>query len=285
MNICINDRPADITLDTEKTLGDVLSGIEQWISSSGNRIRKISVDGQVLEDDALSGAFDMDIKDIKKLDILVSSYRELAGEALGLLLETCALYADAPFEDRPFIAKAWENSAAAYFLQTDISDIYALAGRAFSGEGLPVQELSIIAEERIREISGPALEIEGCEALVKNVAARMEELPLDVQTGKDQRAAETIQLFSRTCEKLFRIFFVFESEGLSLDTFVVDGLSGRTFMEEFNAALTEISAAYENRDTVLVGDLSEYELAPRLLKFFYALKNSSEIPAQSIPAL
>ena len=277
MNICINDQPADITLDTEKTLGDVLSGIEHWVSSLGNRIREISVDGEVLEDDALSGAFDRDIKGIKKLDIAVYGYRELAAEALDVLLETCEVYGNAAFEERPLIAKAWENSAAACFLQTDISDIFYLAGRAFSGEGLSVHDLSAIIEERLREIAAPGLELDGCEAQVKTIAGRMEELPLDIQTGKDQRAAETIQHFSRTGEKLFRIFFIFESEGLSLDTFLVDELPGRTFMEEFTAALTEISAAYENRDTVLVGDLSEYELAPRLLKFFFALKNFSRI--------
>jgi len=277
MNICINTRPADITLDTEKTLGDVLSGIEHWISSSGNRIREISVDGQILEDDALSVAFDRDVKDIKTLDIAVSVYRELAAEALDILRETCLFYSSAAFDERPLIAKAWEASPASYFLRTDISDIYNLASRTFSGEGLSISDLSVVIEERQREIANPGLEIAGCEALIKNIAGRMEELPLDIQTGKDQRAAETIQHFSRTAEKLFRIFFIFESEGLSLDAFHVDELPGRTFMEEFTAALTEISAAYENRDTVLVGDLSEYELAPRLLKFFFALKNFSEV--------
>jgi len=282
MTININDRPADITLDTEKTLGDVLSGIEYWISSSGNRIRQISVDGQVLEEEALSVAFDRDVQDIKKLDILVSAYRELAAEALGVLLAICGSYSSAAFDERPLLVQAWEDSAAAHFLRTDISDIYNLAGRAFVGEGLSVAELSLIIEERLREIDGPGEELAGCETLVKNIAGRMEELPLDIQTGKDQRAVETIQLFSRTGEKLFRIFFIFESEGLSLDTFLIDGLPARAFMEEFTAALTEISAAYENRDTVLVGDLSEYELAPRLLKFFFALKNFSEMPPQVV---
>ena len=277
MNICINDKPADITLDKEKTLGDVLSGIEMWISPSGNRIQGISVNGQVLGEDTLPNAFDRDIKDIKKLDISVSSYRELAEEALGALGEICTLYANVPFDERPQIAAAWENSAAVRFMRTDISDMYDLASRTFCGEGFSAQDLFILINERLREIAGPGMEVAGCEALVKNIVTRMEELPLDMQTGKDQRAAETIQLFSRIGEKLFRIFFILKSEGLSLDTFMIDGLVARNFMEEFKAALSELSAAYENRDTVLVGDLSEYELAPRLLKFFSALKNYSEL--------
>ena len=277
MNILINGKAANITLDTEKTLGDVLSGIEHWISSTGNRIREIIADGEILDADTLAASFDRDINEIEKLDIAVSAYRELAAEALGVLLLTCRNYADAAFEQRAQIAEDWKQSAAADFLQTDVSDLYDLAAAVFSGEGLAVQELPVIIEERFKEITSPGEEIAACEALVKTVAARMEELSLDMQTGKDQKAAETIQHFSRTAQKLFRIFFILESEGLASDVessgFVVDDLAVKDFMQEFNTALTEISEAYENKDTVLVGDLSEYELAPRLLKFFFALKD------------
>ena len=55
MNISINSKPVDITLDKEKTLGDVLSGLELWISPTGNRIQGISVNGKDLSADALAG--------------------------------------------------------------------------------------------------------------------------------------------------------------------------------------------------------------------------------------
>jgi hypothetical protein len=42
-------------------------------------------------------------------------------------------------------------------------------------------------------------------------------------------------------------------------------------MEEFGAALKELLAAYEVRDAVLVGDLAEYELAPRLRGLYAAI--------------
>jgi hypothetical protein len=158
-------------------------------------------------------------------------------------------------------------------MAVEIPDLHDLACRTLSGEGLAPGEFIAVIEERLREIYDPGQEITASEALVKSIAQRMEELPLDLQTGKDRKAAETIQLFSRMGEKLFRIFFIQKSEGLSLDTFIIDDQNARTFIEEFNAALGELSAAYENRDTVLAGDIAEYELAPRLLKFFIALKN------------
>jgi len=282
MNIFINGRPADITLDTEKNLGDVLSGIEQWISLSGNRIRAICVNGEDLGD-TLSEAFKKDVREINKLDIGVSSWRELAAEALLDLYDTCISYRDADFGERSGFAEAWEASAAARFLASDIRDLYALAGRTFLGEGLSAQDLAILTEERLGEFADPCGEINGAETLVKAIAGRMEELPLDIQTGKDARAAETIQHFSRIGEKLFRIFTIFKSEGLSSDSFVIEGVPARLFMEEFNAVLGELSAAYKNQDTILVGDLAEYELAPRLLNFFTALKSFSGSASPVVP--
>jgi hypothetical protein len=105
----------------------------------------------------------------------------------------------------------------------------------------------------------------------------MEDLPLDIQTGKDGRAAETMQLFSRMGEKLFRLLLILKTGGLSLDTFTIDGESAEDFMNDFSAALRELAGAYESSDSVLIGDLSEYELAPRLLKFYSALKENAAL--------
>ena len=288
MNIYINNAPAEITLDKEKTLGDVMSGIEQWISPTGNRIQKIcwklrcsnGANGKEIPEDALSEAFLTQIEDIEKLEIYISAWRELAVEALGILAETCALYGNAPYDERARIYKEWKENAGSRFLNSDIPDIFSLAENTLSGNGLSVTDFSIIVEERLRELTDPLQEITGSEALVNNISQRMEEFPLDMQTGKDQRAAETIRFFSQISGKLFRIFFMYKTEGLSVDTFVIDERPAKTFIEEFNSALRELSDAYENRDTVLAGDIAEYELAPRLLKFFTAMKNMTKSYSQ-----
>jgi len=280
MDISINAKKADITLDTEKTLGDVLSGLEQWIAPSGNRIKEINVNGKALGDEALTEAFGEDIRGIKKLEIIISSWRELAAEALSGLLAVCTLYGNAAFDERKAIISGWESSPASRFLKTDIPDIHKLADLTFSGEGLMARDLGIIIEERFMEAANPDQEITGSEPLIKKIASRMEELPLDIQTGKDQQAAETIQLFSQVGEKLFRILFIYKSEGLSMDSFSIGDIPAKTFLDEFNSVLTELSTAYDNKDTVLVGDLAEYELSPRLLKFYNALKDfsASKVP-------
>jgi len=273
MVIYINEKPADITLDTERTLGDVMSGIEQWISPSGNRIKKICLDDKDISTDALDESFLINVADIKKLDVFVSPWRELAAEALEDLYQTCVLFNKAAFDERKNIAAEWEKSSAARFLLSDIPDLSYLSGLALSGEGLSASDFNMLIEERLRELASPREEIANSTAKVELIAKRLEELPLDMQTGKDQKAAETVQLFSGISEKLFRILFIFDSEGITPEAFAIDGLPAKTFFEEFNTTLRELSSAYESRDTVLVGDIAEYELAPRLLKLFSAMKN------------
>jgi hypothetical protein len=278
MEISINGSPADITLETEKTVGDVLSGMDQWLSGTGNRLSGLLLDGEKISLDMMNEAFDRDLEGIARLDIIISAWRELAAEALAQLGEICAVYGNVSFDQREEIKTKWESSAAAAFLSSEIPDMHEFAGRSLSGEGLAPEDLGALAEERFRELTDPAGEIGRAESLVSAVAVRLEELPLDIQTGKDGRAAESMQLFSRLGEKLFRLFFILRSSGFSPEAPALEGLSIQEFMDEFSSALKELNAAYENRDAVLVGDLAEYEMAPRLVRFFSILKDPGNFP-------
>jgi hypothetical protein len=53
----------------------------------------------------------------------------------------------------------------------------------------------------------------------------------------------------------------------------VDGVPIFEYVGEFESTLKELAVAYEAKDAVLVGDLAEYELAPRLLKFHSAFSS------------
>jgi hypothetical protein len=152
-------------------------------------------------------------------------------------------------------------------------DLYTLADKTFSGEGLGPRDLQKVIRERLRELEDPRREIAASGPLVEAVAGRLEDLPLDIQTGKDGRAAETVQLFSSVAGKLFRLLGLLKLEGYSPETLTVDGVPIFEYVGEFESALKELAAAYEAKDAVLVGDLAEYELAPRLLKFHSAFSS------------
>ena len=69
-----------------------------------------------------------------------------------------------------------------------------------------------------------------------------------------------------------------KAEGFLVGEIKVAGTPMAEYLTEFGAALKELLAAYEQRDAVLVGDLAEYELAPRL-RDLYAAMRAPEVSA------
>jgi hypothetical protein len=220
---------------------------------------------------SIAEAFARDLRGIDSLDIEASNWLDLTLEALLFVRDTAGAARDASFEDKRRIAEGWEKSAAASFLSGNDPDLFRCIDKTLRGEGLSPEQLPGIIEERIRELGDPLAELRGIEPLIEGIARRLEDLPLDIQTGKDGRAAETVQLFSTVTEKLFRLFSLLKFQGAVAENGLVDALPFHIFIEEFSAALRELLAAYEVRDAVLVGDLAEYELAPRLRGFYAAI--------------
>jgi hypothetical protein len=272
MKITIDGKTADIALEKEKNLGEILGGIGDWLEGSGYSLSGLRVNGEVLGADAIAGAFDLDLDSIATLDIQTTGLPLLMAEALGDMRRELGDYANAPFEERRSFQGRWTESPAASFLAECLPDIFDMAGRTFRGEDPAPAALASLVDERLRELQAPLPELQGMEALVEGTAKRLEDLPLDIQTGKDNRAAETVQLFSSVTEKLLRIFSLLKLEGYLADTLEIDAMSLGGFIDNFSAALKELLAAYEAQDAVLVGDLAEYELAPRLRTFYAAIK-------------
>jgi hypothetical protein len=270
MTITINGKPADIILEAEKNVGDLLSGLDQWLAGSGHRLSGLEIDGERADSASLETFFDRELARIRTLDIRTSSLLELAAEALLRTREDGGDYENAGFGEKPAVAARWRNSPAALFLAAQAPEIYAWADKAFSGQGAP-GELRGLIDERLRELDDPAGELNNAGPLIEAVASRLEELPLDIQTGKDGRAAETIQIFSNISEKVFRLLNILKARGLDTSALKVDDISAAGYIEEFGVALRELTGAYETKDAVLVGDLAEYELAPRLRKLYAAI--------------
>ena len=272
MNIRINGTAADIRLETERTVGEILAGLEQWLANSGHRLSGMVIDGETAHTGSLEASFDRNIDTITTIDILTSSLPELIAESLLNVCEDIGEYEALGFEEQQRYAGQWRESPQARLLAEQIPDLFDLAAKAFAGEGLSPAALRSIAAERLRELRDPAGELAAVEPLITETCARLEDLPLDIQTGKDSRAAETIQIFSGVAEKLFRVFSVLKAEGFPVGEMRANGMPAAENAGEFNAALKELLAAYEQRDAVLVGDLAEYELAPRLRDLYAAMR-------------
>ena len=271
MNIRINGADADIQLETEKTVGEVLSALEVWLDGTGHRLSGFRIDGRAVAVDTMEVCFGMDIDAAENLDIYTSSITELFAECLLHVMEAIDAYEMAGFEERGFLAMRWKESPSARMLAEQSPALFTWAAKTFSGEGSGPQALRSVLEERLRELKDPANELDKVGILVADICTRLEELPLDIQTGKDVRAAETASLFSGIAEKVFRIYDVLKTGGFPVGEIKVGDMPVGDYMEEFHASLQELLNAYEQHDTVLVGDIAEYEMAPRLRGFHSAV--------------
>ncbi|MDR3166651.1 MAG: hypothetical protein LBT93_01800 [Treponema sp.] len=279
MNITINGKPADITLEAEKTVGEVLAGLDEWLNGSGHRLSGVTIDGETAGSGSLAEIFSRELDRIGTLDIHTSPLLELMAEALINLRRDIEEYEQAGFGEKKDFHKRWQESPEALFLSAQIPEIYEWADASFAGEGAGPGELLNLVEERLRELQDPAGELNKAEPLIQAIVRRLEDLPLDIQTGKDGRAMETVRLFSNVAEKIFRLFNLMKAEGYGVASVTVENIPVSDYIDEFGTALKELLAAYETKDAVLVGDLAEYELAPRFGNLYAAIKTPASAPA------
>ncbi|MCL2265442.1 MAG: hypothetical protein FWC22_05305 [Treponema sp.] len=281
MEIKINEKTLDINLENENTLGDVLAGIEQWLSSSGHRIAELNIDGQTVNASMIEEIFSRDIKNIKCININTTVIAELTAASLINLLEDIGVFETLSFDEKKKYYDTWKETPTAMYISSEIPDLYAYCFNTFSSGEISVNTLKTIAEEIQREVNFPADEIIKIESILNEICVRLVDLPLDIQTGKDARAAQTIQIFSAVTEKLFRIFNQLDIQGY----FTSDKPESKEQIKErkeqlnkkfsdFSGVIKELFDAYERNDSVLVGDITEYEVSPKLKELYIEIMNN-----------
>ena len=268
MEIKINDKALDVSLDNEKTIGEILTAMEQWLSNSGHILSGLRIDGIDIRASQIEDAFSREIDSVKCLEIETNPLSDLAVSSLVRLLEDIKEYENLNFENKANFFENWKESACGRFLNAEIADLYGLCVRTFSQGDVTTQNLSLIAEERLREVTDPVKEFECIKPVLNEICEKLIDLPLDIQTGKDMKAAQTIQLFTALTEKIFRVFYQIDIQGYTNED--PENIKEQIIRQitEFTDVLKELLEAYEKNDSVLVGDLAEYEASVRIKELY-----------------
>lgn len=129
--------------------------------------------------------------------------------------------------------------------------------------------LSIITMNEIKESF--EAEAKECETLVEKI----KNISVNLQSGKDKEAstaiielADFINRFCRTTK--LAVLFPDNFKNI-LESGIADA-SLSDFFQEFTPILNDFEEAFKTNDTVLLGDLSEYEISPRLESIAKAIK-------------
>lgn len=108
---------------------------------------------------------------------------------------------------------------------------------------------------------------------MSDIVELLKEIPVEMQSGKDAKAKQTII-------KLSDVMNAFCStvtwSSLFPETFgeiKIEDKKLSDFLNDFSPILKDFSEALENSDSVLIGDLAEYEICPRLESLSKALES------------
>ena len=283
MVITLNSNPFDVTIENEKTLDELISGLKKWLNKSGYEITGIVQDGLELElynekwsKTLLDTIEKLDIKAVSGSDKYISDLQTLY-QYITLLHNavktgnkplTADLLLELPFIKNSlnyFFAKKDQESNEALQLQESIDD-YTMQNNEQSLI-LLLQDITIILQNRIKEVTSPFVELHASAKKLKDLLPMISDVSVMLQTGDDRQAMDSVLKFIELSEKLIRIFpFLKEFGYTDITKESIGKESFDDFYKEFNGILKELLDAFDINDSILIGDLMEYEIVPRVNK-------------------
>lgn len=193
MEFYINGEKADITLDSEKTVGDVLRGFEMSCEENDSAVIGITLNGE---------------------QITAEKFDDISKKALD------------------------DNMSFSF---------------------------NVVTHQNIKDA------FKNLSSLFKALADKMQNIPVELQSGKAKQANESIKSLADSIDEFCHIATL-ASLFQDYTEVKISGQSFSDFFKDFSPILTDFEDALKSNDTVTVGDLSEYEICPRLISISETLE-------------
>ncbi len=284
MILKINGDKVDFTLEKEAVLSELVDGVETWLSTSGYRITGIAVGAENLLAEPRERWEAVPISSVAEIDFSATRSEEIRIEHwatarawLGALAQGVSarslealqeLVSEIPsmfqgLKKNPFLpagSDALDRLPALFAGQSPEAIRSWPAGRINEAvEG--IQAIRGELARRISEVTHPAQTLKTCLEELRPMIGGISEVSLLLQTGKDKNAMDRVIRFSGVLQRLFDILPFLPKDPERDDLF-----------QEVNQILKQILEAFASKDLVLIGDLFEYEVAPRLTRLLPALE-------------
>lgn len=120
-------------------------------------------------------------------------------------------------------------------------------------------ELVIVTQDEI--LSSFQNQKEEC----RELSNLLQELPVKLQAGKDKEATILISKLADFIEKFCHTATLSALFADIYKKLSIEGKNVNEFFQDFSQILNDFEQAIASKDTVLMGDLAEYEISPRLL--------------------
>jgi len=285
VRLTINGDEVSYSLENETTLADVLRGVQSWLGSAGFVINAVRADERDLLSISAAAWGSTPVDSVGELaidalhtgDVKIEHWQTLHAW-LGMLGDE--VKAPGPVLDELLsgMAETMDGVASNPFLPSGADGLQKLSS-LFDGQaaadirrwpaGKREEALRLIGmlrdalARRIEESSQPRDALARCTAELRSLAARLPNVSVLLQTGQDRAAMESVVGFTDTIQNL-----------LSLVPFLPPNAERGRVIADLTPVLRNLLSAFDARDSVLIGDLLEYEITPRIEKLMPFLANA-----------
>lgn len=191
----------------------------------------------------------------------------LNGEVLDITLEGEKTVGEVL---RSFEKTAQENNCATIAINVDGKKI-----EAEEFDKVAMQELRDDTRIELTAVSQDSVAQafkESSEEISKTVDLLLE-LPVLLQSGSNSKVKDSITRLADAVDKFCHITALSSLFPEKFGKISVDGKNLSEFFADFTPVFNDLNGAMESGDTVLLGDLAEYEISPRLKALAAAVKD------------
>jgi hypothetical protein len=280
VRLMINGEQISYSLENEKTLAEVVRGVQEWLAGAGFLVTEIRADARDLlqgpADDwgktAVGSVQELDVRATHTGDMKIAHWRALdvwlgmlaqeISETTGQTAALQELLTDLPetikgFSANPFLSPGSTavDRLVALFKTTGAvaADIRAWPpARVEEGRSL-IGELRDALQKRISDASQPADALARCLPRLLESLGQLPQVSVLLQTGRDKQAMDIVIGFADAFQTL-----------LALVPFLPPDPQRGRLIAELTPVLKDLVTAFGAKDSVLIGDLLEYEIAPRM---------------------
>ncbi|MDR2588687.1 MAG: hypothetical protein LBC67_04590 [Spirochaetales bacterium] len=286
MEIYVNGNAVSFSLEKEASFFDVYQSLALWAGSEGAEITDIRLNGAAMDPGCRDEWKSISLDVIQKIELGLTAPKEKIQGELSVILdyfslldralssgsdeETALILKEYPYIHESmrlhlkdiFPAGTMEDAAPDAFIMRAAAEAKPFTGAQKGMAREFLRMASLVIQGRLAEIADPSGEAQAAARLLLAARPGLENVPVLLQSGRDREAMQAVLSFTELALKAMRIL-----------PRVNEGRDGLTaFCGELNGVLTELTGAFEARDSVLIGDLLEYEVAPRTDRLAELLK-------------
>jgi hypothetical protein len=151
-----------------------------------------------------------------------------------------------------------------------------------NGKTIPAEDIDSILETELEPETLIELEVVSkptvidsfhqCASCFEEIDSKLPEISVLLQSGKDREASDIINSLATAMSDFVHIARMSVLFPELYGQITINGNHLPSFFEEFSPILKDFEQAMESKDSVTVGDLSEYEISPRLKNVIQALQ-------------